>query len=76
MNITERIHLLDGKKIESLLLQQPAQHFGAHWGLIKVASVARPPAQPGAESATLFQAQQAFVSGLYAAGCPWGFLVY
>jgi hypothetical protein len=75
MNITERIHLLEGKKIESLLPEQPAQHFGAHWGLIEVSSVARPPMEPDAASGTLFQAQQAFVSGLYAAGCPWGFLV-
>jgi hypothetical protein len=75
MNIIERIQLLEGTKIESLLPQQPAQHFGARWGFVKVLSIARSPEPTGALPGSLFQAQQTFVSGLNAAGCPWGFLV-
>ncbi len=75
MNINERIKFLEGKRVESLLPHRPTQHFGAHWGFVKVLSVARPPEQPGTVTAVLFQAQQGFVSGLHATGCPWGFLV-
>ena len=75
MNITERIQLLEGAKIESLVPHQPAQHFGARWGFVKVLSIARPPERSGTVAGSLFQAQQAFTSGLYAASCPWGFLV-
>ena len=75
MNIAERIQFLEGKRVEGSLPRQPAQHFGAHWGFVKVLSIARPPEQLGAPTAGLFQAQQGFVSGLHATDCPWGFLV-
>ena len=72
MKMIERIGLLEGSCAATSPPVRPANHFTGDWGFIKVAAVARV-GDPALGS--FFQAQQSFLSGLHAAGCPWGFLV-
>ena len=75
MNIAQRIELLEGGQVKASIPKQPPHHFGAHWGFVQVLSLARPQEQARGLEGNLFLAQQAFISGLSAANCPWGFLV-
>lgn len=72
MKMIERIGLLEGSCAATSPPVRPANHFTGDWGFIKVTAVARTN-EPGLGS--FVQAQQTFLSGLYAANCPWGFLV-
>ena len=75
MNLTQRIQLLEGRQFGIATPLRPTEHFGARWGFVKVLSLSRAAEQPAGSPSGVFQAQQAFFSGLAAAGCPWGFLV-